>query len=150
MLTFQVISTQVVIQCVQGRHPNGKKELMVSFWFVQSLTYLQALLLYCRIQSTTRNLSGWNYPLVVLSQGLGLLIFGSLFCKLLGNYWSESFQAFKVHLGKERMAMRVVEAIYKLKYLIFCRPKNTREFGNWSVATLILTGRNVLVISERD
>ena len=50
-----------------------------------------------------------------------------------------------VHL--ERMAMRVVEAIYKFKYFIFCRQKNTgkmaraqgkhREFGiNWSVATL--------------
>ena len=47
------------------------------------------------------------------------------------------------------MAMGVVEAIYKFKYFIFCRQKNTgkmaraqgkhREFGiEWSVATLIL------------
>ena len=47
------------------------------------------------------------------------------------------------------MAMGVVEVIYKLKYFIFCRQKNTgkmaraqgkhREFGiNWSVATLII------------
>ena len=45
--------------------------------------------------------------------------------------------------------MGVVEAIYKFKYFIFCRQKNTgkmaraqgklREIGiNWSVATLLL------------
>ena len=45
--------------------------------------------------------------------------------------------------------MGVVEAIYKFKYFIFCRQKNTgkmaraqgkhREFGiNWSVATLYI------------
>ena len=30
---------------------------------------------------------------------------------------------------KERMAMGVVEAIYKLKYLIFCQPKKYRDNG---------------------
>ena len=50
-------------------------------------------------------------------------------------------------LGKERMAMEVVEAIYKLKCFIYCRnigrmvraQGKHREFGiNWSVATLFI------------
>ena len=57
------------------------------------------------------------------------------------------------------MAMGVVEANYKFKYFIFCRPKNTgkmeraqgklREFDvNWSVATLKFVSQTTMFLTE--
>ena len=94
----------------------------------------------------TCKLSGWNCPLVVLSQDLGLN-FWLFFCKLLRGLLRSIYSDLYGSLGKERMAMVMMEAIYKLKYFIVCRLKNTgkmarahwkqREFGiNLSMATL--------------
>ena len=73
--------------------------------------------------------------------------FWLLFCKLLRGLLKWIYSGLYSSLGKERMAMGLVEAIYRLKYFIYCRQKNTgkmartqgkhRVFGiNWSVATL--------------
>ena len=60
-----------------------------------------------------------------------------------------------VHLERKGLVMGEVEVIYKLKYFIFCRQKNTgemaraqgkyREFSiNGSVATLSMIGDNCI------
>ena len=73
--------------------------------------------------------------------------FWLLFCKLLRGQLKWVYSGLNGSLGRERMAMVMMEAFYKLKYFIVCRLKNTgimaraqgkhREFGiNLNVATL--------------
>ena len=80
-------------------------------------------------------------------QGSWSVNYWLLFCKLLRRLLKWIYSGLYGSLGKEKMAMWVVEAIYKLKYIIFCQAKNTgkmaraqgkhREFGiDWSMATL--------------
>ena len=56
--------------------------------------------------------------------------FWLLFCKLLRGLLNWIYSSLCGSLGKERMAMGEMEAIYKLKYFIFLSTKKHRENGN--------------------
>ena len=61
--------------------------------------------------------------------GLWSTNFWLLFCKLLRGLLKWIYSGLYGSLGKKRMTMGVVDAIYKLKYFIFCRQKNTGKMA---------------------